>query len=448
MPTNISRTRRRLTPAYYGSPFYLGYYQNWSVPNQRWSDPYGHVLRNPGSYPSLEMGQCTVDETHAGPPYLTGGPFSSIRVKTCVPPLGKTGNGVYMRRDNLARYVGNFGIPDDDDWGGGMSMNSLTPYLATPTTHYPSMAGWGDKAYSRSKPKLEKAGAGVFLAELRDAPRMIRGTSEFFHDIWKGLGGNLNSKTMGPKKVSDHFLNHQFGWIPFLSDLRKFYNAFDQADNHIHWLVKQNGQWSNRRVTLKSDITRERLSINAGFEMFPDSGVFSSPWSPWYRVAEGPYWEVFEEVHTSITASGKFRYYRPEFDETLPDHRSALNSMKRQLTLYGARINPSNIYKATPWTWAIDWVSNLGDLVDRANDSLVDSVATQYLFVMHHQKRIRRYVQHLPFSSGHVQLQFVRIVETKQRQEGTSPYGFSLTLGDLTPRQFAIAGALGISRYF
>jgi hypothetical protein len=160
-----------------------------------------------------------------------------------------------------------------------------------------------------------------------------------------------------------------------------------------------------------------------------------------------PTWEVTEEIQSHAYAVGRFRYYLPEFDASKPEYFSAWNTGMRQLTLYGMRVSPSNVYRAIPWTWAIDWVTNVGDHVDFLSDMATDSVACDYLFVMQHVTKTMKVHQILPFKfSGLQELTFSRVIETKQRQKGGGPYGFSLTWDQLTPRQVAIAGALGIRR--
>lgn len=446
MLTNTTRSRVRIHPTQLSTNIPLGYYQNWSTINKKWGDPNSEVLLIPASYPKYYEGQLTRDELHKGPPFKEGGPFDTIRVNSCEPPLGVYGKGVHLRLDGLKRWVGGFSIPDNADWLTGMSMTSFDSYLSGAESNYPSMDGWGDKAWNGTKPNLEKAGAGVFLAELRDLPRMMRTSAGFFHDMWKSGFGNTVSKNMQPKKAADHFLNHQFGWSPFLSDLRKFYNAFDQADVHIDRLTRENGQWiKRRRLLFEASTSPVTIGEANGVKLFPN-GSFDSPTAPWFPPGSPSRWKVTEEIITQIYSVGRWRYYRPEFDKTNPKYKGIMGNLNRQMTLYGARISPSNIYKATPWSWAIDWVSNFGDQVDRANDALLDSVACKYLYVMQHQLRVRRFYQYLPFISGTVLLEFTRVIETKQRRENLSPYGFSLSLANLTPRQIAIAGALGISR--
>lgn len=443
MSTSNTRVRRMVTIPELQGVIPLGYYQNWSTSQKKWGLPTGHVEVNSSSFPKYLQGRICIDELHKGPPFLEGGPFQSMRVNTCEPPLGVYGVGVHMRQDGLKRYVGGFQIPFESDWGTGVSMSSFDPYLTPISTYFPTMVGWGDAAYARCKPRMEKAGGAVFTAELRDLPRMMKTTARGFKDLYESIGGSSVSHNMSPKKAADHFLNHQFGWIPFINDLGKFYNAFDRMADHIDRLSRENGQWVKRKATLKEETTRTVLASGTGVSLFPNTS-FTSPFAPWFPGVAT--WQLTEELTTRIFAVGRFRYYRPEFDRADPDYLSKINAMKRRATIYGFRISPSNVYKATPWSWALDWISNVGDQIDHANDVLVDSVATKYLYVMRHEVKVRKFIQTIPFISGDVSLEFSRVIESKQRQEASGPYGFNLTLANLTPRQLAIAGALGVSK--
>jgi hypothetical protein len=116
------------------------------------------------------------------------------------------------------------------------------------------------------------------------------------------------------------------------------------------------------------------------------------------------------------------------------------------MDLYGVRITPTNLYNAVPWSWLVDWFSNARDYVDRASDWLIDSMAAEYFYVMHQQKRVWTYTNVLPFPSGTLSLSASRTVETKVRIEGSSPYGVDVSWDNLTPRQLAILTSLAISR--
>lgn len=447
MSTGKTRTRSRVTPLPKSGSILLGKYERRTNLNSPWvpaTDPPSASYDTTGlAYPGLKA-QITRDETHSGPPYREGGPFRSLTIVSCEPFAPVVGYGTYYRLDGLRRYIGGFRPPTNSQWGTDLAVTPYSSTLSLNSPHFPAIGTWGDKAYNKTKPKLEKAGVGVALAELRDMPRMALTSSKFFHEIWKKYGGS-RVNPMAPKKAADHFLNHQFGWVPFLSDMKRIIYTYQDSTEHINRLTAENGRWIRKRVTLAEEKSYVFRSWTQGVGLFPNTS-FTSSFAPWLPLSE-TYWTVFDEVTTSIKASGRFRYYRPEFDATKPDYSSALNNVARQMSLYGVRVSPSNIYKATPWTWAIDWFSNVGDYVDRANDYLVDSITAQYLYLMQHQTIRRVFMQVLPFNTGTVVLRFERLIDTKQRTEASSPYGFSLSWDQLTPRQVAIAGALGISRW-
>jgi len=436
------RIRRKVIKPSPGGVRQLGYY-NSNIP-----DVNGHPTANwaPNKLfvqsfnydAEFVEGKYTEDVLHSGPPYLEGGPFKSLRLVYSDPYNGVFGNGTYYRSDGLQRYVGGFSPPSDATWTTMPGMGPLNVGLIGANSAFPSMSDWGDKAYARAKPKIEKASLFVFLAELRDLSRMLKTTSRAFHDIWKLSGGNQASKVMRPKNVADHFLNHQFGWTPFLSDVRRFVDVFQNTARLKSQMTSRNGRWIRRRVTLKDDSVYELLNQGLGKPISPSMvpEYFNTP----------PSWTLSQTVKTKINAVGRFKYYRPEFDANLPDYSSVWNSAKRQLDLYGLRISPSNVYRAIPWTWAADWISNLGTHVDYLTDIAMDSVACQYFYVMQHRITERKLNIRLPFYTGLKILEYSRIVETKERQVGAGPYGFSLSWDNLTPRQGAIAAALAITR--
>lgn len=455
MVPSFSRSRVKITPSKKKGSFSLGYFNSMTtsggVPTGNWSP----AIINPQFFnyqaPYQEAKYC-LDDLHQGPPFREGGPFRALRLVYTQPYFGLFGKGVYVRNDGLQRYVGGFG-PPANSYFGGTDISNVNTYFVPNGSLFPSMGSWGLKAWQMCRPKLEKASAMVFLAELRDLPGMLRTTSEGFHNAWKDYGGgytNLRNalslgKSFQPKAVADQFLNQQFGWAPFLGDLQRFNSTFDRAPFLLSQLTEQNGKWVKRRVTLKEDEVVAK--INSGFGVALDPGTLgTAETGPNGYFSTRPSWEVVEVVQTKITAVGSFQYYRPEFDKSLSDYNSAISAIDRQLTLYGLRVNPSNLYKAYPWTWAIDWVSDIGAHVSYLNDIWSDSIAAKYFYLMQHQVTSRKFRQILPFSSGTVVLEFERIIDSKQREEGASPYDFSLSWDQLTPRQLLIAAALFITR--
>lgn len=452
MPVGDYRFRTRKKPyenqqktvGYQDPTLKVGKWDLKSVDTGQWV-PMGDLIVQTQT-PFAKAESC-MDQVHAGPPYLTGGPFTKISIE--FPPAQVLGQGVYDSGTETraiwgvgtgpVRYTGGFTNPNFQ--GDPVSYANMDQLLGYTSPLIPSLAGWSAQAFGRTRPALEKAGFAVFAAELRDVPRMLSTSAEAFHDAWKSLGGSQTSIQMAPKKLSNQFLNQQFGWVPFINDLRKFNRVFQNAAAIKSRLTFENNRWIHRRATLLDDYQETQLAGDFGMRVEPAGDLVN------ILLNGSPHWRVIERKRSLITTSGVFKYYRPEFDATLPDYGSAWNTVQRQLTMYGARITPSNIYKAVPWTWLIDWFTDFGSVIDRAQDWALDSIVCKYLFLMRHEHREVVLQQHMPFKTGGPRtFEFSRLTDVKIRRESDSPYGFGLSWSGLSPRQLAILGALGISR--
>jgi len=159
--------------------------------------------------------------------------------------------------------------------------------------------------------------------------------------------------------------------------------------------------------------------------------------------------ELREETYTLVTSVGKFKWYKPEFelDENLYfKHRGIIADIQRHMTMYGLRVSPANIWRATPWTWLADWGLNIGRNIDRLQEYLLDGVVCRYLYVMSHEVKRQVFTQTLPSLRGDVKMTFVRYTDVKLRREADSPFGFGSPWSTLSPWRLSILAALGISK--
>jgi hypothetical protein len=187
--------------------------------------------------------------------------------------------------------------------------------------------------------------------------------------------------------------------------------------------------------------------------MYPANVLGGVNWAMFYDPSVPyipPTWEVTEEKTTYSTAVGSFRYYLPEFAGGYGDDlMSRINTARRTIDLFGLRVSPSNVYKAIPWTWLIDWVTGLGRSIQAVQDQTLDSMVAKYMSISHHVVSTRNFRQVMPFTKsngGTKVLNFSQIIDVKQRQMATSPFGFYTDVSELSARQYAILGALGLSR--
>jgi hypothetical protein len=360
--------------------------------------------------------------------------------------VGKYDTGTTVFNGFVQQYRGGFINPNfsGDSVPDSQYNNPEQFMLSQP--NLPSMSSYEPQVWSRTKPPLQSASGFVFLAELRDAPHMLRSLARDFKHSWKSLNGN-DAPMMGPSDIASRFLNEEFGWAPIIGDLKKFYDTYQKSETLLTKLRAGNDKWVRRRAVLAKTQSSSLIASGEGMRCSP-SGFSIDACCEADGLGRKQYWTLHRETITRVWSEGSFRYYLPQFDFTRPDYSSSYQTAMRYITLYGLRVNPINVYKAIPWTWLIDWVSKMGDNISRFNDIYVDSMAARWLYLMHHEIKTIRLTQMINFRGNPVSLSWVRVIESKQRKSAPSPYGFGLTWAGLSPHQLSLLLALGISKGF
>ena len=403
-----------------------------------------------------------------------GGPFANVKV--VLPTSSEKGPFTYRVTS---------GFPAGQWWEVESSFlpeNSVmdsTPFLYNsfrdtgPITPFdvglfPSLSQYSQKAYDLTRPKVEKASAAQFFYELRDLPGMLRTSAHFFkqqwentrliHDLPAGARPEATRRVthafeagvkMLPKEAADHFLNHNFGWVPFINDLTKFFDTYQRTNEYVEQLTKSNGNWQGRRAAIDHVITVGKIGNRVYSQRVQPSGFrLDSVLKP--VTVDGisctGFCDITQTFELDVWAKGSFKVYIPEFDDNLLTFGSQVTSIGRLLRIYGAHINPSLIWRITPWTWLVDWFVSIGRNIDIINDQFFDKIPCRYLYLM--GKSSRRIVSNHMFSTwqGWHSLNWERSLSTKQRILADSPFGFDLRWDQLTPKQWAILGAIGITR--
>lgn len=118
--------------------------------------------------------------------------------------------------------------------------------------------------------------------------------------------------------------------------------------------------------------------------------------------------------------------------------------------IYGFRPSPAVVYNAIPWSWLVDWFTNLGHVIENMDGGVADRLAADYFYLMRTWESINnRFVT--GFFEGH-NGKNVTVTATasgyrarKLRVPG-NPFGFDVAQKDLSPMQLSILGALGYSK--
>jgi hypothetical protein len=298
---------------------------------------------------------------------------------------------------------------------------------------------WGDPssfgatAWNKFKPKVSTANLGQFLAEMRDVPRMLKKTAKDFKDIymsWKPAGQQSN--------WIDHagtWLNYQFGWKPFVSDILSFFRFAERFEKRYQHIRRNNGKWRRVGGTVHSDISEVVHKDDQDLTIWP-----ALP-SNYFKYLNGPFGSSF--VQSTFTDEvwfrGAMRFYIPFLPE------GPVNKALIAPFMLGLVPSPALVWELIPWSWLIDWVANVGDVMSNISDIALNGVAAKYAYVMR-----RRTQEILARSCGFLRDETIcvdRVARFVSKQRlPASPFGFSLQVDDFTAWHLSILSALGLSR--
>lgn len=398
------------------------------------------------------------DQVNPGPPYTTSSPFKLIRYWVPGAEFKNSatsgGRKIPTTSENYSLYQG--GYQDNGFW----IADSFGSYSRANLSSFPSLSAYHARAWDELKPQIPAWNAAQFAYELRDLPGQLKTTAEMFGFRWKLLAKDsftFGSKwweqpEMGPRNVADHFLNEEFGWTPFISDIQRLIHAYENSADYISRMVRNNRTWMKRRRVLEEQVEVSPVQRFYSSATIPSDG--SLDWQSSFMckpmTLDGfscmGFTDFQKIVKTRVWATGSFMYYRPEFDAMDPDFDSGIMVLRRMLTQYGARINPSVLYKITPWTWLADWFTSFGRHIDRLNDFVEDQIVSRALSVQRTEERTMTKTCHLNYYQNPMTVQFQRRLLLKERELAESPYGFNVPWNDISLRKWLILGAIGISR--
>ncbi len=231
-----------------------------------------------------------------------------------------------------------------------MTFSGWTPeYFCDPTvvSHMavpgePSLAQLAVQLAMATNPSKSSIDLPVSLFELRDLPDLVRASG-------RGI----------IRRIADGNLKYQFGVKPMVSDVMKlldFSSAFDQQLKLLQQLQKGG---VTRKAQLWSGSSTEEPKELITAQSYP-SDLLSN-----YRL---------ERRSTSVQIWG-YITYTPHPTNSLDFSRMQEREMRllaRKIVL-GLTLDLSAAWEALPWSWLIDWFSNIGDYLSSSR-SLVPVV--------------------------------------------------------------------------
>jgi len=269
----------------------------------------------------------------------------------------------------------------------------------------------------RTNPSRPSVDLGVALVELRELPRTIKDLGDL---RWSKLQEFLkeNKTTYRRlKKVAKVNLLVQFGLMPLFSDLEKLCIFQKYVDQRMKEIAKLKTRGLRRTIELgrESDTQSDTYTLQSNRLFLTGKRT---------RV-------------TSVTIRGHIRWYVTDGFNQYTDEQ-----LRRRVIriVSGEVVDFSTVWETLPWSWLLDWFTNLGDQV----------ASRRNLLNAHHDTpRIMRYTKTVTQTTCNpppgISFKTIdSVVEHKTRSLSAALTSAQLPI--LSAKQLSILGSLSISR--
>ena len=268
--------------------------------------------------------------------------------------------------------------------------------------------------------------------------------SLFGIEAWKG-------KTHKLKSLGSEYLNYQFGWQPLKAEVNAVVNA---ARNHrdVMQNYKHNEGSNVHRKFHFPDETQQWEFENSRSNAiaWPSGSKFQSLAQPAAHCVS------YVRNERKRWFEGCFTYGGPGKADNYSRH---LGFGSEADAVFGLNLNPANLWEAAPWSWAVDWFTNAGDVITNVGNFVTAGLVMRYGFMME-ETISESYTQYgdscwTCYKSGKSG------TKTSKREGATrighrtvtktrapaNPFGFGVGWEGLSPTQLAITAAIGITRF-
>lgn len=353
-------------------------------------------------------------------------PGSSEEIETFSHNLRNLGQGDIGGPFWLKRDMWNYVLPHiSGGWADGSQLCISTGIAPVQPFSEPSnseMITKGATAISRTIPTAPSFESLTAMSEIvRDGIPSAIGVSS-----WR-------ERTNVAKGAGSEYLNYKFGWVPLISDMRNFAHT---VKNHNKILTAMRaGSDKVTRVGYHFPSSSSHESLQGGaFTYFPGNNGISTAASASYTA----------DLSSETWFNGAFTYH-------LPVASSQVGRAQRYAELadklLGIKPTPSNVWNAAPWTWAMDWFTNAGDIMTNISELGQNGLVLRYGYIMSSVKVTERILvgAQNPAWSGSVSAGSLEHVREYKKRLQSTPYGFGVLGSELTHAQEAIIVALGLT---
>lgn len=316
---------------------------------------------------------------------------------------------------------------------------NLVPLDYKPVTEL-ELVGLGTTLIARAAPTNPNSDLLLTLGELKKdglptfGKHLVQG-KVFLPDTWKTRLKDITSHSGRKSQVrgtASDYLGYEFALKPLVSEIRSMAQSVITSSKTIEAHRKGSSYQIRRGRSLPSSTVS---AYETSCQTRP--GVA-------YANMNG---QQVQTVSSRTWFKGAFRYYVPMGATTMDRIRRAEQEANK---LLGTRLTIEVLWELAPWSWAVDWFTNTGDIMTNIANLGNDSLAMSYGYAMSQTDRVTTSSggreANLSVGQPKISLTSVKTESTKRRIKA-SPYAFGDGgLNGLSTRQLAISTALGITK--
>lgn len=313
-----------------------------------------------------------------------------------------------------------------------------------------SLRGLGANHISEMSPFKQNASILAALIELArgDIPNVLKTIRQHMDTITRIKASGVKDAASA---LGSEYLNNVFGWAPIIRDVERAINTFVTIDNllfpedstrrKVKRVIHTNGTvfkdssgiqfgptWTNGIPAPDVPLVTSAESNNPAFSYYMNVGSGMGEWS------------VLEELSVYTTA---------RFNTGLRPNRTNNTNLDRAIDLLGLEITPEVLWELTPWSWLVDWFSNMGTVIGNLTNLGLSNTILNYAYSTARWKS-RSSVEYTPqkvYSHDEITGKFLySYTHDYKVRIGASPFGFDVALDSLSAGQWAILAALGLAR--
>lgn len=284
----------------------------------------------------------------------------------------------------------------------------------------------GATAIARCEPTNSPADAATFLGELlKDGIPSLIGAK-----TWK-------DRTLSARNAGDEYLNAQFGWRPLVHDIRSFADVMRHSHTKLAQYERDAGKTVRRRYRFSSSSSSDEVVVAT------NDRTYGPSYSDHLGTANGTVYRR-RETRREQWFSGAFTYHLPSGY----DSRNEMVRLAREAQhLFGLSLTPDVLWNIAPWSWAVDWFSNTGDVIHNISRFANQGLVMRYGYMMEHTRVSDTYrISPSGLKPGCPDPAPITFVTETKTRRAASPFGFGVSLDALSAFQLSIMAALGLSK--